>query len=265
MLCKTHLYNIFLLFHDFLNLYFKNVSESVKIFDFSKYLNRAYKIILSSIFLIGISINSFGQQDTISNVKKQINTYSELLHYKEKGKLQFELMTAQNKADEQKVYKYLFLTISGFLMLTGFFIVYVFYVRAKKNEELITVQNREINLRESHIKQLSVILNNTDAPVLIVLADGKIKWMNNAFAEFYGYKLEILQKENKDNFINNIMDSEEKKYIDDCFHNKKGISYRVNAGEGKDFDFQRNITVILNDDNTISGLSVVDNRIPLKV
>ncbi len=224
-------------------------------------MNISFKISLILFLLIISPVYSLGQQDTIYNNNKKINKYDELLQNREIGKLQFELMNAQTKIQQQKVYKSLFLTISGFLLLSGFFVVFIFYLRTKKNEELIKVQDREIYLRETQIKQLSVILNSTTAPALITSANGKIKWMNTAFEEYYGYKLENLQSENKDNFVTDILNEDEKKYVDQCYKKKKGVSYKVKAGDKKSFEFQRNISVILNNDNTISGLSVVDNII----
>ncbi len=224
-------------------------------------MNIICKVGYICIILLIIPIYTFGQQDTIYNNKKQINKYDELLHNREIGKLQFELLSVQNNAQEQKVYKYLFIAISGFLILTSFLVFYTFYLKIKRNQELFQLQEREINLRETQINQLSVILNSTTAPMLITSSEGKIKWMNAAFEEYYGYKLEVLQQNNKDNFISDILNEDEKRYVDECYKSKKGVSYKVNAGDGKHFEFQRNISVILNKDDTISGLSVVDNII----
>jgi PAS domain S-box-containing protein len=217
-------------------------------------------IISIYIFVFLFSGRSFGQTDTLPNKKNDTFEVYENKYLKEKGSLQYELISAQNDANEQRIYKNVILSCLGFVFLLSLLVIYIFLSKSKQINELIKVQNREIKLRETQVKQLSLVLNNIDSAVLITFPTGKIRWLNRAFEKFYGYTLETLQENNKDNFINDLLNEQEKTYINKCINEKTNFSYIVESGE-KDFKLQRNFLVVNDDKNELSGIAVTENRI----
>jgi len=223
--------------------------------------NQYIQIFILSLFLVLFSNVSKGQNDTTKLQNKNQIASDNYFSLQEKGRYEFEILSKDNEIREQKIYKYMFLAIAGIILIIGLFVIFVFYSKSKKIADLIDIQNREIQLREIQIGQLSTILNTVQSAVILTSADGKIKWLNKTFNNFYGINLETLQQENKDNFITNIAGEKEKEYIEKCMTDKQSVSYFIDAGENKKYKLQRNIFVITDDKGNISGLAITDNKI----
>lgn len=212
-------------------------------------------------FIFLFSNKSFGQKDTLQyNKNNAFESYKSKYLGNAESSLQLELMTAKNEANEQRIYKNVLIAASGFILLLSLFIVYLFFSKNKQISELIGVQNREIKLREMQVLQLSSILNNIDNVVLILSENGKIRWLNKTFEKFYGQTLERLQENSTDNFITDLLNEQEKKYVNKCINDKTNFSYIVESGND-DFKLKRNFIIIKDNENKVSGIAVTENKI----
>lgn len=221
--------------------------------------NRIFFKSLILFILTFSSVNIFAQNQN-SYLKDTTALFSEKYELlQEKGELEYELLEMKNTANEQRTYKLLFLTLSGFILLFSIMIVVIFYTKSKKITDLANIQTEEILLRDIKADQLSLVLNTVNTPILISLASGKIKWINNAFSQMYNnIDLNYLEENNSSNFFNDIIDEKEKQMIFDAFEKKTNISYNI-SGKNKEENIERKITLLLDSSNNITGFAVTDN------
>ncbi len=221
--------------------------------------NRIFFKTLILFILTFSSVNIFAQNQN-SYLKDTTALFSEKYELlQEKGELEYELLEMKNTANEQRTYKLLFLTLSGFILLFSIMIVVIFYTKSKKITDLANIQTEEILLRDIKADQLSLVLNTVNTPILISLASGKIKWINNAFSQMYNnIDLNYLEENNSSNFFNDIIDEKEKQMIFDAFEKKTNISYNI-SGKNKEENIERKITLLLDSSNNITGFAVTDN------
>jgi len=212
------------------------------------------------LFILTFSSFSIFAQNQNSYLKDTTALFSEKYELlQEKGELEYELLDMKNTANEQRTYKLLFLALSGFILLFSIMIVVIFYSKSRKITELANIQTKEILIRDIKADQLSLILNTVSTPILISLASGKIKWINNAFSKMYNnIDLNYLEKNNSNNFFNDIIDEKEKQIIFDAFEKKTNISYKI-SGKNKEQNIKREITLLLDSSNNITGFAVTDN------
>lgn len=203
----------------------------------------------------------FAQKDTNITSDNLQTTKDNYFSLQEKSKHKFELLTKDNEIREQKIYKYTFLALAGFILIIAGFIIFVFYTKSKKITSFFDVQNREIKLRDIQIQQLSTIINTVQSSIMLIAGDGSIKWLNKSFEKYYDISLEDLKKQDKDNFIKNIANEKELEYIEKCVTEKKSVSYMTDAGTGKTYKINRNMLALTDSEGNVSGIVITDNKI----
>lgn len=212
-----------------------------------------------SLFVFSICNNSVIAQQHILSNGDTINFFdenNELL--KERADMEYKFIQMQTVANEQRTYKMLFLALAGFIFLSSVLIVVLFYIKSNKIAELSEIQNREILIRDTKAEQLSLVLNTVNIPILIAAASGQIRWFNKAFSDIYKMDQSFLDTNNIVNFFTDVISENEKKMIFEAFETKKNISYKI-AGDSENNDFMRQITILLNNENEVSGFAVTDN------
>lgn len=215
--------------------------------------------LLFSIILIFISLTSLSQKTNSYLNDSTKMTFEKYDLLQEKADLEFKLLNSENELLRQKTYKMLFLAISGFIILISAFVVVLFYHKSKKITEIIKIQNREIVVRDNKNQHLSLVLNTVKTPILIASSSGKIKWVNKAFSEFYKMDYEFLNENNIQNFLKDIASDKEKQLIFDSFEKKENVSYKIKNNENDFNSINREITLIIDSENEISGFAVTDN------
>ncbi len=172
---------------------------------------------------------------------------------------QLELLTAKNVAEEQRTYKYIFLASMLFVLILSLFTFILFYGKTKKTTELLQLQNTEISLRENRIRQLSVLLDNVNSPILITRTNGEIQWLNRAFEEFYQITIKDLQEKSKSNFMTDISQPDEQTHIQTVLAgDKQAVSYPVASGKGT--QFWRTVFALPGADGKAIGIGIIDNQ-----
>lgn len=220
----------------------------------------AMKFIISILFFLFVTAQTTTAQspeNEFSNDTAHVHSGSNYDNIKNTAELQYRILQAENELRMQKTYKYIFLAAGLFVLFLAIFTGFIFYARAKKTAELMELQNHEIFLRENRIKQLSVILDNVESPLVITKPDGEIQWLNRSFENFYGLNLESLKEGKKSNFITEIVSEEEKARINEALRAEKAVNYPVSAGKGR--QFFRTVFPVPGNEGKIIGLSIVDN------
>jgi len=220
------------------------------------------KYILLGLVMLGFTAQ-FGlwaqTQDSSSIEKKTfpVQISPENSHLQEIGELQFRLIEAQTKANEQQTYKFIFLASMLFVLLLGVFTLILFYGKTKKTTELLVLQNKEIELRETRIRQLSILLDNVESPLLIARSNGEIQWLNRSFEHFYQITIKDLQEKSKSNFITDIAVPVEQEHIRKALDEANAVSYPVQSGLGT--QFYRTVFALPGADGKPIGLGIIDN------
>ncbi len=220
-----------------------------------------YKFIFFLImFGILFSVSLLAQVPDSSLIKKTDfpeKIFPENTHLQEIGDLQFKLIEAQTKANEQQTYKFVFLSATLFMFFLGLFTLLLFYGKTKKTTELLSIQNKEIELRENRIRQLSVLLDNVESPLLIARTNGEIQWLNRSFEHFYKLTIADLQAKSKSNFITDLALPVEQQHIHNVLNGNGAVSYPVQSGLGT--QFYRTVFALPGADGKPIGLGIIDN------
>ncbi len=220
-----------------------------------------YKFIFFLImFGILFSVSLLAQVPDSSLIKKTDfpeKIFPENTHLQEIGDLQFKLIEAQTKANEQQTYKFVFLSATLFMFFLGVFTLLLFYGKTKKTTELLSIQNKEIELRENRIRQLSVLLDNVESPLLIARTNGEIQWLNRSFEHFYKLTIADLQAKSKSNFITDLALPVEQQHIHNVLNGNGAVSYPVQSGLGT--QFYRTVFALPGADGKPIGLGIIDN------
>ncbi len=220
-----------------------------------------YKFIFFLImFGILFSVSLYAQVPDSSLIKKTDfpeKIFPENSHLQEIGDLQFKLIEAQTKANEQQTYKFVFLSATLFMFFLGLFTLLLFYGKTKKTTELLSIQNKEIELRENRIRQLSVLLDNVESPLLIARTNGEIQWLNRSFEHFYKLTIADLQAKSKSNFITDLALPVEQLHIHNVLNGNGAVSYPVQSGLGT--QFYRTVFALPGADGKPIGLGIIDN------
>lgn len=225
------------------------------------------RFIIIILFCFAFSQN-FAQNDTVINDTTSIKQYNnqdnnskDYDYLKQTGELQFKLQQLRTEVEEQRFYKFIFMGLAAFMVLIGIFIVYVFYIKAKKTDELVKIQDREIKLRENQINSLSVLLNYSDNAILLASAEGEIKWLNGTFEKLYGYNLDELKQNGKGNYLFNFAENEEKIKIAECISNKSSLSFMVSTDGKQKYKLRRTIIPIIGAKGEVNGFALSDSKV----
>jgi transcriptional regulator of aromatic amino acid metabolism len=217
---------------------------------------------MKHLIFISLILISFGSaaQKTNSYLNDTSKLSMEKYEFlKQKADLEFKLLSSQQETAKNITYKNLVIAFSVFIILVSIFIIVLLSYKSKKISEIIEIQNREILIRDKKNEQLSTVLNTVKSPILISSVSGSIKWVNKAFTEFYKMDISFLNENNIVNFFDNIASEKEKQFILEAFENKQNISYKIENSDKTANQITREITIILDSQNEISGFAVTDN------
>ena len=219
-----------------------------------------FKIVLIFIFFGFIqtgNAQSYQSPESATDSTYRETTKSDYSQIKEVSDLKFQLLDTENLLREQRTYKFVFMATSLFILLLAVFAMVVFYIRARKTAEILELQNREIMLRENKLRQLSVILDNVETPLIITDKTGNIQCLNRAFTSYYDFNIEELKAQNKTNFIEDICTTDEKARVQEAIDKKLAVNYPVDSGLGG--QLSRTIFPIPDSDGKTMGLGIIDN------
>jgi PAS domain S-box-containing protein len=222
-------------------------------------------LIFFNLILTFASHSVFAQKDTSKFSNDPVVSQTEDKILRESADLQVKLLSANNKTEEQKIYKYMFLFSALFFLLAGIFGVYLLSVRIKKISVEQAQQQRELKINKLQREQLSLILDNVENSVLIASPEGTINWVNEGFKSLYGYSLADLKNAAKDNLKTFIGDEKDLAHIEKCINEKSEIGYSGETSDmfGSKIWFQRNLFPILDADKKIVSLVATDNDLTM--
>jgi uncharacterized protein YihD (DUF1040 family) len=207
---------------------------------------------LLSTFLFALITTAYATpaQDSLYNNYEQNNT--NILsdsNFKQNPGDTFELQT---RIHQQKAYKFLFLAGMVFFALLCVLIFVFFYRKISKIHDLTKIHVREIQLRDTRIKNLTLLLTHSSQPMLLMSKTGDLKWMNEAFADYkYFDKEENIEEKN---FLKDIA-SEQAEKPEILEHTDTIQTYRLQV---RDKEVKRTLIPITETNNEVSGFALVD-------
>jgi PAS domain S-box-containing protein len=228
---------------------------------------RNWFLTVSSVFVLLFSTSDFqkvfAQKDKSSYSGDPIVSQTEDRIVKQSADLQVKLLSANNRTEEQKIYKFMFLFSGIFFLLVGLLVSYLLLIRTKKLSVLLLQQERELKINILQREQLSLILDHVGNAVIIASPEGKINWVNEGFGKLYGFSVEDLIKSEKDNIKTFIGDENDRIYIEKCIAAKSEIEYSGETPDksGKKIRFRRNLFPILDSQKNIISLVVADTEL----
>ena len=134
-----------------------------------------------------------------------------------------------------------------------------------QQKEEILLQSEQLELINKELEKLSVVARNTDNAILLLDKDGNFEWVNSAFTQIFGYTLDELKTNISNNIIGKNTSPEIQKLIENCFENKKSVSYefKVSHKNGKEIWIHTTLSPVLNEDDEISNVIAIDSDITL--
>ena len=211
------------------------------------------KILLSTLVLFALTagIYAIPAQDSLYNYDEAESNLLSDSNIQQNAGDTFELQT---RIHQQKAYKYLFLAGTGFFALLCVLVFVFFYRKISKIHDLTKIHVREIQLRDTRIKNLTLLLTHSSQPMLLMSKEGDLKWMNEAFADYKYFDKESNIEEK--NFFKDIASEKAETEKPELLENADTIqSYRIEVG-GK--EVKRTLIPITETNNEVSGFALVD-------
>lgn len=186
-----------------------------------------------------------------------------------------EIQAARQQERIRRNWNYFFI---GILLLVGVgvFIIILRNREKRKANKILDLQNSEIEqstvliqsqadmLSASNVEleKLSVVAKETDTAILIMDADGKYEWVNEAYSRMFGFVNDHLAEQNikiSDVSVTKHIQSK----IDECYSNKNSVTFEQNTRnkDGESLWVNVTLTPILNKDGNISRLISINSDI----
>ena len=118
------------------------------------------------------------------------------------------------------------------------------------------IQVREIQLRDTRIKNLSLLLSYSSQPMLLMDKNGDIKWINSAFSQ-YEYFSSDEPLDSKNYFTDIVSQDIEKEAFKTL--KESGNSQTISI-EVKQKKVTRSLLPISEFDGTVSGYALIDQH-----
>jgi len=194
----------------------------------------------------------------ISLLRKRIRK-QELFSMLENEKHLKEIQLLENQQKVQKLIKYSIVGTSVGIGVLLFLLLGRFRTKRKnykilemknieimqKNDEIIS---QKINLEKFNnlLSKLSIVASETGNAVAICDNVGNFEWINKGYTILNGYKLEELNSNIQNNFLNNIEDVNSKKALEEILTSKKPVTVDVikTVKSGKSIWVQVSLTPI---------------------
>lgn len=127
-----------------------------------------------------------------------------------------------------------------------------------------TIEEQTELLRASNIEleKLSVVARETDTAILIMSADGRYEWVNEAYSKFFGITNEQLDAE-EGIIFESINSKQVIRKLEECSRTKEPISYEsgIKNKEGESMWVNVTLTPILDKDGEISRIISINSDI----
>lgn len=208
---------------------------------------------------VGISVWAFGQSNQDS---AQISSPDSVYEYSAPGNYEqsdffaesSEILDLRTRIQQQKAYKFLFLAATVFFALLGVLVFMFFYRKINKIHDMTKIQVREIQLRDTRIKNLSLLLSYSSQPMLLMDKNGDIKWTNSAFSQ-YEYFSSDEPSDSKNYFADIVSENIEREAFKTL--KESGNSQTISI-EVKQKKVTRSLLPISEFDGTVSGYALID-------
>lgn len=208
-----------------------------------------FKIISLFFLLFSLNLSSGAQTIPQDTTEADVSSSSDELKFTDLE----NTYKIQSALEQQKVYKYLFLSATLFFMLLCVLVFVFFYKRVTKIQDMTKVHVREIQLRDLRIKNLTSLLGSSAQPMLLFSVNGDIKWVNKAFMS-YGF-IEKEEDAEKYNFFADIAEKGERKKTADILERPKVIKYTVRVNS---VQTERTVVPVTESDGEVSGFALLD-------
>ncbi len=202
------------------------------------------------IFFILVANTIFAQNDSLNNSINGDSIIESGYDMNIEGTDFENVMLYNTKLQTQRLYKNIFLISFVFMLFFVGFLFFIYYSKIKEVLKLVSIQEKELNLKSFEVKKLGMILNNTEDAVSITNEKGNIIWNNNSFFNVFGYSLEEVEQNERFNIF--LSDKKEiKDLLNKCKTEKTSILFsdKIINKKGEETWFQRKIMPIIDEEN----------------
>jgi len=201
-------------------------------------------------FFILVANIIFAQNDSLNNsIGDPIIDSEYNLNFEDTVGLD-DIMMYKTQLQAQKLYKNIFLISFVFMLVFIGFLFFIYYSKIKEVLKIISIQEKELILKNFEVKKLGMILNNTEDSVSITNKEGNIIWNNNSFFNVFGYSLEEVEQNDKFNvFLSQKKEIQD--LLDKCKINNTSVLFTDKTENKKNEEvwFQRKIMPVIDEDN----------------
>ncbi len=169
---------------------------------------------------------------------------------------EISLLTMERETQEMEIKQQdlkLKILIGGvFVVLIVVFLLFYSYRMKRAVNKSLTERNRLIEDQKSELERMSLVANKTNNGVLILDAENKIEWLNEAYTNMTGYSMEDLKGEAPgDILIGDKTDRATLKVIREKIANTKPWREQILVCKksGEEMWMRINSTPVFNDDN----------------
>ncbi len=132
-----------------------------------------------------------------------------------------------------------------------------------QQKEEILAQSEQLEFSNKELEKLSIVASKTNNAVIIMDKNGRFEWVNDGFVRLYGFSINQLIKENRNNIIDSNSSPKVKSILYECIENKQSCSYESQTitNTGKKVWIQTTVTPIFGNNNEIIKLVAIDTNI----
>lgn len=214
--------------------------------------------------LIVISLMSYAQKDSITNIIQNNNNYLDSqinqVSTPANNTPNFDsIIEYQSEIQTQKLLKNLFIIGFVFMSLLSIFLFYINNVKIKQILNMVKIQERQIDIKNFEVEKLSVILHQTNDGISIIDQNSNINWFNNSFLRIFGYSEQKIENEKIDFFHSE--DADIQKLLDKVKIEKKPVqfTFEMKDKKGEYLYIQRKILPFSDEKSNVINFAIIDS------